>query len=164
MNEVGERSNAAGVQVDDHIKSFQVVSSNVLREITALAEQFDAHGRALSGAASMVEKSNSQIKDTLGDSHRSLEGLVSDLGAKTEQLSSEVTAKTEQLSEALNRNTMRLSEAVGLKTEDVIAEFGSRTEALEQRLKRFGALLTESFETSEARARDIARVIAEAST
>src|SRR5262249_8866173 len=82
----------------------------------------------------------------------------------TEQLSSEVTAKTEQLSEALNRNTARLSEAVGAKTEEVISEFGARTEALEQRLKRFGALLTESFETSEARARDIARVIAEAST
>ena len=46
----------------------------------------------------------------------------------------------------------------------MISEFGARTDALEQRLKRFGALLTELFETSEARARDIARVIAEAST
>ena len=44
MNDVGERSNAGGFQVDEHIKSFQAMSSNVLREIR-LAEQFDAHGR-----------------------------------------------------------------------------------------------------------------------
>src|SRR5262249_35483539 len=47
MNDVGERSNAAGIQVDEHIRSFQTVSANVLREITALAEQFDQHGQTL---------------------------------------------------------------------------------------------------------------------
>ena len=153
MHDVGERSNAAGVQVDDHIKSFQAMSGNVLNEITALAQQFDAHGRALVAAAGLVEKSNVQIKDTLDDNRRLVDNLVGDLVAKTDHLSSAITTKTEQLSEAL-----------GTKTNAVINEFGARTEALEQRLKRFGALLTESFETSEARARDIARVISEASS
>jgi hypothetical protein len=208
MNDVGERSNAAGIQVDEHIKSFQVMSSNVLREISALSEQFDAHGRALAAAASLVDKTNVQIKETLGDSRSSIEGLVGELTAKTETLNEAVTAKTAQLSAALTESTERLSEvvssktgqlsaaltesterlseavsaktgeltaaltesterlsdAVGEKTDAAITEFGARTEALEQRLKRFGVLLTESFETSEARARDIARVIAEAST
>ena len=87
MNEVGERSNAAGIQVDEHIKSFHAVSSNVLREITALAEQFDSHGKALAAAASLVDKSNVQIKETLGDSHKSIDELVGDLTLKTEQRS-----------------------------------------------------------------------------
>ena len=98
MNDVGERSNAAGFQVDEHIKSFQAMSSNVLREISALAEQFDAHGHALAAAASLVDKSNLQIKETLGDSRTSIDGLVSELTAKTENLSEAVTGKTAQLS------------------------------------------------------------------
>src|SRR5262249_55229308 len=164
MNDVGERNNAAGIQVDDQIKSFQAVSGNVLREITSLAEQFSTHGRALSEAAGLVDRSNSQMKTTLDDNRRSVDGLVGELTAKTEQLSATVTAKIEQLNQALANNTERLTDALGRKTEGVINEFGTKTEALEQRLKRFGALLTESFETSEARARDIARVIADAST
>src|SRR5262249_18802883 len=118
----------------------------------------------LSEAAGLVDRSNSQMKTTLDDNRRSVDGLVGELTAKTEQLSATVTAKIEQLNQALANNTERLTDALGRKTEGVINEFGTKTEALEQRLKRFGALLTESFETSEARARDIARVIADAST
>jgi hypothetical protein len=175
MNDVGERSNSAGIQVDEHIKSFQAMSGNVLREITALAEQFDVHGRALAAAATLVDKSNTEIKTTLGGSRESVEGLVRDLtertgelstaiNTKTEELSKAINAKTDELSAALSGNTERLHEVLGTRTEAVMTEFGARTDALEQRLKRFGVLLTESFETSDARARDIARVIAEATT
>src|SRR5262249_56502194 len=68
MNDVGERSNAAGIQIDEHIKSFQSLSSNVLREIGALAEHFNGHGRALAAPASLVDKSNTRIARTLAES------------------------------------------------------------------------------------------------
>jgi len=164
MNDVGERSNAAGIQIDEHIKSFQSLSSNVLREIGALAEHFNGHGRALAAAASLVDKSNTRIADTLGESRNAVDGLVADLSNRTDQLSATVMAKTGHLTEALTASTDRLTRALGEKTETVITEFAARTEALEQRLKRFGGLLNESFETSEARARDIARVIADSTT
>src|SRR6202043_1094768 len=47
---------------------------------------------------------------------------------------------------------------------ELITHLDDRTEDFDQRLMRFASLLKDSFEAAEARARDIARVIAESST
>ena len=48
--------------------------------------------------------------------------------------------------------------------DSVVNQIDSKVSDLDQRLKRFSALLSETFEAAEGRARDIARVLAEAST
>ena len=48
--------------------------------------------------------------------------------------------------------------------DSVVNQIDSKVGDLDQRLKRFSALLQETFEAAEGRARDIARVLAEAST
>ena len=172
--------------MDDHIKSFQTTSTNVLREITALAQQFDGHGRTLTAAASVLDRSNIQIKETLDQRRESLNALVTDLGAKTELLGTALGAKTEELSAAVGARTRELAATIGATTEELstklgvttdelsatlgartdalTADFGAKTDALDQRLRRFASLLADSFEAAEGRARDIARIIAEAST
>ena len=46
----------------------------------------------------------------------------------------------------------------------MVNQVDSKVSDLDQRLKRFSGLLAETFEAAEGRARDIARVLAEAST
>jgi hypothetical protein len=48
--------------------------------------------------------------------------------------------------------------------DSVVNQVDSKVSDLDQRLKRFSGLLSETFEAAEGRARDIARVLAEAST
>jgi hypothetical protein len=66
--------------------------------------------------------------------------------------------------EASNRHT---EEVLGERREaldSVVNQVDSKVNDLDQRLKRFSGLLAETFEAAEGRARDIARVLAEAST
>jgi len=119
MNEVADRSGAANTKVEDHIKSFHAVTSNVLRDITMLAERFDAQGRSLGAAAELINSSNRRAEDLVAERNKTLGTLVNQLDGKTNDL--------------------------------------------DQRLIRFAGLLKDSFEAAEARARDIAQIIAESS-
>ena len=120
MSDIGERSGATSSKIDEQIRSFHGVTANVLRDITAMAQQFDQHGRALASAAEMIDTSNRRTGDILNERRQSLDTLVTHLDA--------------------------------------------RTGDLDQRLARFAGLLKETFDAAEARARDVARVIAETSS
>jgi hypothetical protein len=119
INDVADRSGSASSQMEAHIKSFHGVTSDVLRDITTLSQQFEERGRTLALAAETIDTANRRTEEVLGDKQRVLDDLVNHLDNKT-------------------------------------ADF-------DQRLVRFAGLLKDQFEAAEARARDIARVIAESS-
>src|SRR5262249_15381330 len=120
MNDVADRSGQTSAKMEEHIKSFHGVTSNVLRDITSQAQQFEERGRALALAAETIDRSNRRSEEVLEERRTSLTELTTHLDDKTEDF--------------------------------------------DQRLMRFAGLLKDSFEAAEARARDIARVIAESST
>ena len=51
MNDIGDRSGATSGKMEQQISSFHSVSTNVLRDITVLAQKFDEHGKALNAAS-----------------------------------------------------------------------------------------------------------------
>ena len=56
MNNLLERTGATTTSMDEHIGSFYDVTQQVLGNLGDLAQQFDAHGRALSGAVTELER------------------------------------------------------------------------------------------------------------
>ncbi|MEX1082918.1 MAG: hypothetical protein WEC82_01225, partial [Xanthobacteraceae bacterium] len=120
MNELMERSGAAGIKAEEHIGKFHHATAQVLSDLAQLAVQFEAHGRGLAEAVDLIDRSNRRTDDALSDRRVALDSLVSTL--------------------------------------DI------RTEDLEQRLKRFTGLLDESLDTAASRAREIARIVSDAST
>ena len=66
--------------------------------------------------------------------------------------------------DASNRRTEEVMADRREALDSVVNQIDSKVGDLDQRLKRFSALLSETFEAAEGRARDIARVLAESST
>ena len=69
--------------------------------------------------------------------------------------------------EQIDSSNRRTEEVLADRREalnSVVNQVDSKVSDLDQRLKRFSGLLSETFEAAEGRARDIARVLAEAST
>ena len=69
--------------------------------------------------------------------------------------------------EQIDTSNRRTDEVLAERREaldSVVNQVDSKVSDLDQRLKRFSGLLAETFEAAEGRARDIARVLAEAST
>src|SRR5262249_42332503 len=117
MNQLADRSGAAGTKVEEEIRAFHGMTSNVLREITDLAQQFEDRGHALASAAELIDSSNRRTEQVVVERRGAMEALVGHLDGKSQEL--------------------------------------------DQRLMRFATLLKDSFEAAEARAREIAQVIAE---
>jgi apolipoprotein A1/A4/E domain-containing protein len=86
MNQLADRSGATSSKVEEQINSFHNITGNVLREITAVAEQFDEHGRALASAAELIDTSNRRTEQTLAERRSSMEGLVGHLDGKAQEL------------------------------------------------------------------------------
>jgi hypothetical protein len=97
-------------------------------------------------------------------------GITSEALAQLGGLASQFDAHAQALSHAANQlesSNKRTDESItarGVALESLVAALDARAGDLDQRLKRFSALLDESLMSAEGRARDIARTIAEAST
>jgi len=86
MNQLADRSGATSSKVEEQINSFHNITGNVLREITAVAEQFDERGRALASAAELVDTSNRRTEQTLAERRSSMDALVGHLDGKAQEL------------------------------------------------------------------------------
>jgi hypothetical protein len=125
--------------MDDHIGQFYGVATKTLRDLTELSTQFDGQGRSLAQAVELVEMSNRKADESLGARRTALEEVAATVDSRTADLDG------------------RLQQFSGLLQESL----GARTDELDTRLKRFSGLLDESLAAAEARARDIARVVAD---
>jgi hypothetical protein len=105
------------------------------------------------------------VAHTIGDFRETTARVVTDLGQLTirfEQHGREL-AKAIEL---IERSNIRTEDAVNerrVTLDSLISTLDIRTEDLDQRLKRFSALLDESLDAAGGRAREIARVVSESS-
>ena len=91
--------------------------------------------------------------------------VVTDLGQLANQFDSHGRALASAV-ELVDRSNQRTENTVNerrVTLDSLVSTLDIRTEDLDQRLKRFSGLLDESLEAASARARDVARVVAEAS-
>jgi hypothetical protein len=86
MNNLLDRTGATTSSMDEHIGSFYDVTQQVLGNLGDLAQQFDAHGRALSTAVADLDASNRRTSTTVSDQRATLETLVAALDTRTGDL------------------------------------------------------------------------------
>ena len=149
MNELTERSGAAGGQVEKHITSFHQVTTSVLGELSQLATQFDSHGRTLVQAVEIIEMSNRRTEGAVSERRASLETLVQALDGKTRIIEQRLKRFSGLLDESLEAASGRAREIARVVADSSIE--GRRA-------------IDESLQTTVERSREIARVITEAST
>jgi chaperonin cofactor prefoldin/archaellum component FlaC len=149
MTEITARSDNAGSEVEKHISSFNETTSNVLGELSQLAAQFDTHGRALIGAAELVEQSNSRTEGALAQRQSVLDGLVSVLDGKTNELEERLQRFSHLLDQSLENASGRAREIAR-----VVAD--SSTEGRRA--------IEETLQTVGEQAGEIARLVGDAST
>jgi hypothetical protein len=119
MNEVTASTGDATGRVETNIANFRDITAQVITDLGQLARQFDIHGRDLTKAVEIIDRSNQRTEDSVNERRVQLDSLVATL--------------------------------------DI------RTEDLEKRLSRFSGLLDESLEAASTRAREVARLVSEAS-
>ena len=92
--------------------------------------------------------------------------ILRDIAAAAEKFDvhGKALASAAEQIDASNRRTEEVLTDRREALDSVVNQVDSKVGDLDQRLKRFSALLAETFEAAEGRARDIARVLAEAST
>ena len=110
-------------------------------------------------------EATSRVENDIGTFREVTSRVISDLG----QLAGEFDhhgrdlARAAEMIELSNQRTEDTVNERRVTLESLVATLDIRTEDLDQRLKRFSGLLDESLEAASSRARDVARVVSEAS-
>jgi hypothetical protein len=106
-----------------------------------------------------------RIEQNIGQFREVTARVLTDLGQLTLQFEAHGRVLTKAIDQ-IDRSNMRTEDAVNerrVTLDSLISTLDIRTEDLDQRLKRFSGLLDESLDAAGTRAREIARVVSEAS-
>jgi len=109
---------------------------------------------------------NSRFEDQMKSFHGGTATILRDIASAADKFDVQgkaLAAAAEQI-DTSNRRTEEVLTDRREALDSVVNQIDSKVGDLDQRLKRFSALLAETFEAAEGRARDIARVLAESST
>jgi hypothetical protein len=109
---------------------------------------------------------NSRFEDQMKSFHGGTGAILRDIASAAEkfEVQGKALASAAEQIDASNRRTEEVVTDRREALDSVVNQIDSKVGDLDQRLKRFSALLAETFEAAEGRARDIARVLAESST
>jgi hypothetical protein len=132
---VAQKTGSANSQVEQHITSFQKITSQTLADLSQLAAHFDTHGRSLAEAVALIDSSNRRTEGALSERREQIEGMIASLDGRTADIDGRITR--------------------------FISTLDGKAEDLETRLTRFSELLDQSLESASDRTREIARLIAD---
>jgi len=141
MNDVTTRNGAATQTLEDQLTVFNTKTAKTLENLNQLSGQFDAHGKALLEAASVVEQSNRSSSTSLAERRTALESLVTTIDQRTTDLDQRLSRFTGLLDESLAaaeeraRNIARVvAETAGAGSSAISRQFEAvRTAAEEER-------------------------------
>ncbi len=114
MSDLSNKSGATSAKVEQHLGTFNTVTTKVLHDLGDLADQFSSHGRALSDAVETLEASNNRTEDSIASRHANIESLVSTLDARTDDFGQRLQRFTGLLEESLGTATTRAREIAGI--------------------------------------------------
>jgi hypothetical protein len=121
--------------------------------------------KAMSEVNEGTNEASAHIEQNIGQFREITARVLTDLGQLTMQFEAHGRGLAKAI-EQIDRSNMRTEDAVNerrVTLDSLISTLDIRTEDLDQRLKRFSGLLDESLDAAGARAREIARVVSEAS-
>jgi ABC-type transporter Mla subunit MlaD len=107
-----------------------------------------------------------RVESNVADFREVTNRVITDLS----QIATQFDAHGRELAgaaEQIERSNQRAEDGLGQRRvalNELVTALDTRTEDLDQRLKRFSSLLDESLEAASARARDVARVVSEATS
>jgi hypothetical protein len=149
-------------KMDQHVSSFYGLTSKVLGDLGELAVQFDGHGKALSDAVNLLEKSNSDTLASVTDRKSAIEGLASAVNARTEELDERLKRFSNLLDESLRaaedraRDIARLvAEATSEGARTIAEQHAAIRTTTEQQGKRTLDSLHELYEQVSSESKDL---------
>jgi hypothetical protein len=101
MNDVTTRNGAATQTLEDQLGVFNNKTSKALEDLNALSSQFDAHGKTLVEAATVVDQANRTTTASVNERKATLEALVTTIDVRTADLDQRLTRFTGLLDESL---------------------------------------------------------------
>jgi hypothetical protein len=117
MNDLTVKSDASANVVQQHVGTFNAVTSKALRELTELSAQFNVQGRSLAEAVELLEKSNRRSEDSVAHRRANIEALVSTLDTRTDDFAQRLQRFSALLDESLDAATTRAREIAGIIAE-----------------------------------------------
>jgi hypothetical protein len=114
MNELTAKSGATTGKIEQHLGSFNSVTSRVLTDLGDLADQFSTHGRTLSEAVELLDASNRKTEETVGARQATIDTLVTALDTRTEDFGQRLERFSGLLDESLDAATTRAREIAGI--------------------------------------------------
>jgi hypothetical protein len=117
MNEVTLKSDSSAAIMEQHVGSFNAVTSRALRELGELAGQFSVQGRSLAEAVELLEKSNRRSDEAITNKRANIEALVAMLDSRTDEFAQRLQRFSTLLDESLDAATSRSREIAGIVAE-----------------------------------------------
>lgn len=117
MHEVTGTTNEATDRVESTITNFRDVTSHMVTDLSHLAGQFEAHGRDLTKAAELVDRSNQHTESTVVERRVQLDSLVATLDIRTEDIEQRLKRFSGLLDESLEAASNRAREVARLVSE-----------------------------------------------
>ncbi len=114
MSDLSSKSGSTTAKVEQHLGTFNTVTSKVLTDLGGLSEQFTSHGRALADAVALLDTSNQKTEDSINSRHANIEALVTALDARTEDFGQRLQRFSGLLEESLDTATSRAREIAGI--------------------------------------------------
>ena len=114
MNELTAKSGATTGKIEQHLGSFNSVTSRVLTDLGDLADQFSTHGRTLSEAVELLDASNRKTDETVSARQTTIDALVTALDTRTEDFGQRLERFSGLLDESLDAATTRAREIAGI--------------------------------------------------
>jgi hypothetical protein len=114
MNELTAKSGATTGKIEQHLGSFNNVTSRVLTDLGELADQFTSHGRTLTEAVDLLEASNRRTEDSVTARQTTIDALVTALDTRTEDFGQRLERFSTLLDQSLDAATTRAREIAGV--------------------------------------------------
>ena len=117
MNEVSGKSDTTARVVDQHLGTFNSLTSKVLSDLSQLASQFNTHGRSLAEAVELLEKSSHRTEEQVVARRAMIEALLTGFDERTEDFGQRLQRFSGLLEESLDAATSRAREIAGIVAE-----------------------------------------------
>ena len=117
MSDLSSKSGATTAKVEQHLGTFNNVTTKVLHDLGDLADQFSSHGRTLADAVELLDTSNRRTDELIATRHATIEALVSTLDARTEDFGQRLERFSGLLDELLDTAAARAREIAGIIAE-----------------------------------------------
>jgi hypothetical protein len=164
MNEVTSATGDVTSRMESNIGGFREVTGDVLANLGELARQFDVHGAQLSKAAALIERSNQETEQSIGERRGQLEALVGTLDQRTGEISDRLKRFSSLVEESLEAAAARARDIARIVSEssaEGIRAIDSNVERVRSEAENVGETLSSSFQRVREEAEDVARAVQE---